>query len=126
MEHRLEERVRTAVPALVAVNKGAWATSTIREVSAGGLFVQTNTRLCRNAFVFVSICVNRGDTIGRHSFPAMVIHRQDDGVGLMFALPRERMTAAVRDLVAVGARLHERRRAARERSGASLVSSDAA
>lgn len=109
MEHRCGERVAITVPALVGIYAGGWVPSTIRNVSAGGLFIETSARVFRNAFLVISTHLNCPDTMRRYRFPALVVHRCDDGVGLMFAESQELMVEAVRDLKEVGAELYQRR-----------------
>lgn len=112
MDHRCGDRVAIAVPALVGIYSGGWVPSTIRNVSAGGLFIETSARVFRNAFLVISTHLNCLDAMRRYRFPALVVHRCDEGVGLMFAESPDLMAEAVRDLKEVGAELYQRRYAA--------------
>lgn len=111
MDHRSGERLATVVPALVSAGMGEWMPSTIREVGTGGVFLETTTPFRHKTLVIVSISIKRGSAVQRHRFPALVVHRSDDGVGLRFAQALESIAPTVRDLIEVSAAQHDRYRA---------------
>lgn len=84
MNHRCSERTDTSVPALLRV-RGGWLPAKIRNVSEGGMYVEMTNRQSIPSYVVVGVkpAGSRRDRL--QEFPAMVIHRQGNGIGLMLA-----------------------------------------
>lgn len=84
MNHRCSERRFTAMPALLRTY-GGLIPAVIRNVSAGGLYVETANHLPDRSSLVVRVRLGtRGDS-SCHEFPAMVIHRENKGAGLMLS-----------------------------------------
>lgn len=121
MEHRWGERLAAVMPALVSAGMGEWVPGTIREVCTGGMFLETSARFPRKTLLMVNVSIKRGDAVQRHCFPALVVHRRDDGVGLTFAQALESMAPTVRDLIEVSSAQHDRYHAVPEARGKDLA-----
>lgn len=88
MDHRYSERTETRIPALLRVN-GCWVPTVIRNVSEGGLYAETATRLTRSSHAIVDVRFASRDGDPGRDFPALVIHRNGNGVGLMVMASEE-------------------------------------
>lgn len=83
VEHRCASRVPVAFEAILESRARPAARVTVRNLGAGGLFaeMQGGPPLCTVVELVVTL---PGHPAQRRCWPAMVVHRQADGVGLMF------------------------------------------
>lgn len=82
MEHRRSERTKVALPVLVKVNGGGLVPATIRNFSAGGMFLQARRYLPVNAHVIVNIVRRGRSRRNRHQLPVVVVRQESEGMGV--------------------------------------------
>ena len=101
IEHRLSTRIHAPLPVVMYANGHVFAYGVSRDLNSHGLFVQVDpSRIGRNAIVEVEIPVLR------MRMPAMVVHRNEEGVGLTFS--DSLSPQVLRELQLLAARLHDR------------------
>lgn len=83
VEHRCATRMPVAFEATLRSRARSAARVTVRNLGIGGLFVEMEggPPLCAVVELVVTLPGHPGE---RRCWPAMVVHRQTDGVGLMF------------------------------------------
>lgn len=82
MDHRYGEREATRLPALLRV-KGCWIPAVIRNVSEDGLYVETAAPLRNSLHARVDVRIAHPEGTLGGDIPALVIHQQARGLGLM-------------------------------------------
>ena len=84
MEHRLHPRVEVAIPVELHCCDGPLLSGMASNLSRGGIFVELpDWAWCRGC---VEVCLRLSRAHGERelSVPAFAVHRNDEGVGLMF------------------------------------------
>lgn len=84
MDHRCSVRTMIRLPALLRVQAG-WIPAVIRNISEEGLFVETTAKLVNHCYVTVRTNLEGHKGRLMHDLPALVVHRNGAGVGLMLA-----------------------------------------
>ena len=87
LEHRLEPRVEMPLPLVVRDRHGHRFRCTTRNASAGGLFIDIDaesTAIREHAVIEVALEAADGEAHWLDGDTAYVVHRQPDGVGVMF------------------------------------------
>ncbi|KAA3627021.1 MAG: PilZ domain-containing protein [Proteobacteria bacterium] len=84
MDHRCSVRTDTRLPVLLRVS-GQWIPAVMRNMSEGGLYVETPRVLRTHAYVAVVVKPTRRGEERLHELPALVVHRDAAGAGLMLA-----------------------------------------
>lgn len=82
MDHRCSERSATRVPVLLHL-RGVCIPAVIRNISRGGLFVETGTTLADNAYLTVTATSRNQSQCRGKAFDALVVHHHKGGAGLM-------------------------------------------
>lgn len=97
MEHRCSTRTPCHAMAHVFLPPARALCVRIRDISTGGLFLETSETLPRQALVYLSFELTDGSGRGATRLPAIVVHRTREGAGLMFLetprAPRRRIGA---------------------------------
>lgn len=87
MEHRWAARVPTSRQVLVYLDAGVSILCAARNISVEGVYVVTDPyrrRMYPGAFVEVGLIPCRNTSLQVLHVPAMIIHAEPDGAGLMF------------------------------------------
>ena len=94
MEHRLHPRARLRVPVIVRRRDEAVAIGQIRDMSADGAFIAVNPD---HRGIGVGTLVKLELLLGRRRAraSAVVVHRREDGIGVMFTEARAAPSRAV-------------------------------
>lgn len=79
---RHSERITISLPVLIQTNGAAPAPGIIRNLSTGGLYVQTSHVLPRHAQVVVTLDLSRHRRTPRRQLAGIVVHEQPSGIGL--------------------------------------------
>ncbi|KAA3627023.1 MAG: PilZ domain-containing protein [Proteobacteria bacterium] len=99
MEQRWCERWKTDAPVLVKSGAGGWLSGQMRDISVGGMYVETR----RNSLPYTDVVVRivLGDE-GKHwiqEFPCSVIHNSHQGMGLMLSVVDRSTLPAIKALM---------------------------
>lgn len=103
MEHRWTGRVPTSRQVLVYLDTGVSLLCAARNISVEGLYVVTDPyrrRMYPGAFVEVGLIPCSGDSLQVLHVPAMIIHVEPDGAGLMFISREAQTVDRIAELVA--------------------------
>lgn len=88
MEHRWSVRKPHQCSVIVDCPRGGLAAAQLRNIGIGGMFVETDkTDLPLNALVTVAFALGHDGSREEFCLPAMVVHRTEDGAGIMFLEP---------------------------------------
>ncbi|MCF7989586.1 MAG: PilZ domain-containing protein [Thiohalocapsa sp.] len=99
MEHRWHSRVSIALPVGLHFGDGAYAWGTAVDIGGGGMYIRTAMRPQRNGCVDIRMTVPCSFGECSIRLPSMIVHRNQDGVGLMFRDLDEQAEEAVRQLL---------------------------
>ncbi|MCF7983670.1 MAG: PilZ domain-containing protein [Thiohalocapsa sp.] len=84
MEHRWHPRFPLSIPVTLHFNDGACARGEAVNISQGGIFIATLTCPARAGCVDVRLTVPLSSDRVSVRLPAMIVHRDERGLGLMF------------------------------------------
>jgi hypothetical protein len=85
VEHRNGERVRARIKVLLLRDGLPVFSGISRNIGAGGLFLEMPiTQLCSVNRVELDVCFDDDGQVNHYHLLAMVSHKHNDGVGLMF------------------------------------------
>lgn len=84
MDHRCYLRSSARIPAHLRVN-GRWVPAIIRNVSEGGLYVETSVPVANGPYAMVTVRLRSSADASDGDLPALIVHRGESGVGLMVA-----------------------------------------
>lgn len=83
MEQRLTDRIDTRIPTRLVTSDGQTVSAVIRDISMGGLFLETAEPLYPDTCV--DVCVRMPGRRGTHTVPAVVTNVRGHGVGMRFS-----------------------------------------
>ena len=100
MEHRWDERLSTEVRTVLEKTGGQPVSAVIRNISTGGLYVETAQPL--HSYECFEVCVQLPEAGAWHAHraPAVVTHTETRGAGLMFSAIDRKMLFALKNLTA--------------------------
>ncbi len=100
IDHRQSRRVPVQFPVLLHVSRGLHSYGTACNLSREGIYVETGVRLeldcCLDLIVSDSAAMAAGPVV----LPALVIHRTNQGLGLIFRALDDRASGFVQRLIA--------------------------
>ncbi|WP_281291055.1 PilZ domain-containing protein [Thiohalocapsa marina] len=99
MEHRWHRRVPIEIPVSLHFTDGAFGPGIAWNICQGGLFVHTSMRAPCNGCLDVRLTVTSAHGPCSVRLPALVVHRNKDGIGLMFRGLDEQAENAVSQLL---------------------------
>jgi hypothetical protein len=95
MEHRWHRRIPVSIPVTLHFNDGACAGGEAANISRGGIFVATLMPPSRAGCVDVRLALPDCEDRVSIRLPAIVVHRGEHGLGLMFRSLDAQAEAAV-------------------------------
>jgi len=105
IEHRWNPRFQIAIPVALNFKNGAYGHGVALDISAGGLFVKTAVRSWHGSCVDVRITVMQADQSYPVRLPSLVVHRNRNGIGVMFLELDEQADRFVAELLRANAAL---------------------
>lgn len=84
IDHRLGQRVDIRIPVRLRLPDGIQCAGLALNVSWGGIYVRTSAPLPSTGCLDVHITLRTAEREHRVRMPGLIVHRSEDGVGLMF------------------------------------------
>jgi hypothetical protein len=84
IDHRLGQRVDIRIPVRLRLPDGIQCAGLALNVGWGGVYVRTSAPLPSNGCLDVHMTLRTAEREHRVRMPGLIVHRSEDGVGLMF------------------------------------------
>ncbi len=99
IDHRQARRLPVQFPVLLHVSRGLHSYGIARNLSCDGIFVETGVRLDLDCCLDLIVSDSAAAAAGPIVLPALVIHRTNQGLGLIFRALGDSASAAVQRLM---------------------------
>jgi len=84
IDHRLGQRVDIRIPVRLRLPNGIQSAGLALDIGWGGMLVRTSAPLPSNGCLDVHMTLRTAEREHRVRLPGLIVHRSEEGVGLMF------------------------------------------